>query len=152
MMQHLNVKCHLQLDDDLIKNKMNGITADHSGRCWVQWVSAEMLCASAKDVADRFLFVVAQISTGTTSSVRRTWRRPLTSWPKGSWPPRRSPWSVTRPSRRQTLTGTASSPLLTLRTWSPKLLISWGTERGLSGGWELGRAMQILYMVTERYN
>lgn len=78
-------------------------------------------------VLSRLVGDLVQTLTGTTSSVRRTWRRPWTSWPKGSWRPRRSRWCVTKPSRRPTSTETTSSHSPTLRTWSPRLLTFWGT-------------------------
>lgn len=73
------------------------------------------------------LLVVVQTLTGTISSVRRTWRRLWTSWPKGTWHQRRSPWYVIKPSRRLTSTETTSSPSPTSRTWSQRLQTSWGT-------------------------
>lgn len=73
------------------------------------------------------VLVLVQTLTETTSSVKRTWRRLWTSWPKGIWLQRRSLLSVIRPSRRPTSTGTTSSHLPTSRTWSQRLQTFWGT-------------------------
>lgn len=78
------------------------------------------------------LLVVVQTLTGTTSSVRRTWRRLWTNWPKESWHQKRSLWYAIKPSRRPTSTETASCPLQTSRTWSQKLLTSWGMTAAFS--------------------